>query len=688
METTTQSRDSSTTSLQAQKAHLERAKEQLKTEFSGLDDVINQVIDLVSSWYCFPEIQEKPVVINLWGMTGTGKSSLVNRLTELISFKDAHYRFDMGEVTDSPGSMNIYNQLRDTDFREPGEPFVISLDEFQHARTIEENGREVVKPKERIIWQLLDDGTFEMDQGKEKEHKKLQEMCDMLRDAVREEVIVRDGHIEQNKGGWENIIAKHLAFGVGGFFKLDKDEILEELQQSYPPLLASVMMERLYQVPNHGYETVMMLERHLKSLNTQETLDLLIKLKQRALQPTKVDCSKALIFVIGNLDEAYPMHRNSSPDIDADYLHKASQKIGITQIKEALQARFRSEEIARLGNNHVIYPVLRKADFREIIRQALDQVKSKFLEQTGLAIQVDASFEDLIFEEGVYPAQGARPVFTTVYQRFYPLITDVLLSHEWGTDSIETVCLVHQPPQIQAWVYPKHGVNGKSKGEPVIVSRDQPLMLNDKRTSRKDDLQAITAAHEAGHAIAAIFLQQLMPEMICSVSANAGQTGFTHVEQEHRFLSREILKNRIAAKLGGYAAELRVFGEEHMTSGSSNDIEQATEWLARMLRECGLGPLPGHFAKAGPALNNSIRDEGELDQEIRQWLESCLERVQAVLNEQDGLLYEMARYLADHPRMEKCVIRDYCNRFGNGFDPEMIRENGDDGFYRGKVMGV
>ena len=339
-----------------------------------------------------------------------------------------------------------------------------------------------------------------------------------------------------------------------------------------------------------------------------------------------------------------------------------------------------------MGNNHVIYPVLRKADFGEIIRQALAQLKSKFLEQTGLAIQVDASFEDLIFEEGVYPAQGARPVFTTVYQLFYPLITDVLLSHEGDTDSIETVCLVHQPPQIQAWVYPRHGVNGKSKGEPVIVSRDQPLMLNDSRTSRKDDLQAITAVHEAGHAIAAIFLQQLMPEMVCSVSANAHSTGFTHVEQEHRFLSRTMLKSRVARKLGGYAAELKIFGEAHVTSGSTNDIQEATEMLARMLRRSGMGALPGYFSKISPEVNKSIKDEGEIDREIRQWLQSCLERVQAVLEEQDGLLYQMARYLADQPRMEKGVIRDYCKHYGNGFDPAMIRESGDNGFYRELVV--
>jgi len=79
------------------KKRLEDVRQKLKTEFFGLDAVIDQLIDLTGSWYCFPEIQEKPLVINLWGMTGTGKSSLVNRFVSLTGFDDAHYRFDMGE---------------------------------------------------------------------------------------------------------------------------------------------------------------------------------------------------------------------------------------------------------------------------------------------------------------------------------------------------------------------------------------------------------------------------------------------------------------------------------------------------------------------------------------------------------------------------------------------------------------
>ena len=58
---------------------LNYAKEKLKQEFVGIDKVIDEVIDSISSWFLFPHIQERPVVVSLWGLTGTGKTELVNR---------------------------------------------------------------------------------------------------------------------------------------------------------------------------------------------------------------------------------------------------------------------------------------------------------------------------------------------------------------------------------------------------------------------------------------------------------------------------------------------------------------------------------------------------------------------------------------------------------------------------------
>ena len=48
---------------------------QLKNEFIGIDSIIDQLIYAVKPWYLAAELQESPLVINLWGMTGVGKTS-------------------------------------------------------------------------------------------------------------------------------------------------------------------------------------------------------------------------------------------------------------------------------------------------------------------------------------------------------------------------------------------------------------------------------------------------------------------------------------------------------------------------------------------------------------------------------------------------------------------------------------
>ena len=75
---------------------LDQARTILKREFVGLDAIIDEVIESLSSWYLFPDLQDKPVVINLWGLTGVGKSALVQRVSELIHFDKKYFHFDLG----------------------------------------------------------------------------------------------------------------------------------------------------------------------------------------------------------------------------------------------------------------------------------------------------------------------------------------------------------------------------------------------------------------------------------------------------------------------------------------------------------------------------------------------------------------------------------------------------------------
>ena len=57
--------------------NLETAKENLKKHFVGLDNIIDKIIEKLTAWYLFPEILTRPLVINLWGMTGVGKTDLI-----------------------------------------------------------------------------------------------------------------------------------------------------------------------------------------------------------------------------------------------------------------------------------------------------------------------------------------------------------------------------------------------------------------------------------------------------------------------------------------------------------------------------------------------------------------------------------------------------------------------------------
>ena len=78
---------------------LNNAAIQLKKEFVGIDDVIDRIVTSITSWFFFPEMQERPVIINLWGLTGMGKTSVVKRLSELIGFSEFYFHYDLGQCT-------------------------------------------------------------------------------------------------------------------------------------------------------------------------------------------------------------------------------------------------------------------------------------------------------------------------------------------------------------------------------------------------------------------------------------------------------------------------------------------------------------------------------------------------------------------------------------------------------------
>jgi hypothetical protein len=85
-----------------------------------------------------------------------------------------------------------------------------------------------------------------------------------------------------------------------------------------------------------------------------------------------LDCSRCLVIISGDLDEAFTMAgEGAEADVDADLFATYTEKFTVVDVKSALTRRFKPEQVARFGNTHLIYTSLRRRHFAAWIRRFL-----------------------------------------------------------------------------------------------------------------------------------------------------------------------------------------------------------------------------------------------------------------------------------------------------------------------------
>lgn len=644
---------------------LQRAKQTLKSEFVGIDAVIDDVVDTISSWYLFPDMQEKPLVINLWGLTGVGKSSLVNRLAALLDFEKQFYNFDLGE--DGQSEYAVKQQLERIYEYENGYPVMLALDEFQHARTIDDNGCEMAKPSHRVIWQLLDSGRFQINRfafG-------LSDIYDLMIDLnlhLMNGVKVKDGFVTDKIGHFR---ARRSLNDV--IDQPDEKARKEDMDLLFVP---ASYYERIYEHAREMFDSYLEVRERLLKLDGPGTVQFLKEVLACVNSPKEVDCSKGLIFVLGNLDEAYRMSSDQNADIDADEFHEQSLKINVPEIKQALQKRFRTEQIGRLGNHHIIYPAMSRRTFEQVIALELGKIARKAQKNFGLELHFDSSLHDLLYREGVYPTHGTRPVFTTIYQlvqsRLGHVVSEMLTRNLTG-------CSVHFHAHSKG-VLVEFQEEGKVRDTLLF---EQEFALEKLRACKRDDLQAITAVHESGHAILASVLLRVVPEVVYATTAATGSVGFAYIRNKWKYISRKEITLQLAMMLGGLVAEKVVFGEENVTTGASGDIERATKLVTEMLKECGMGSVIGSYNTEAVSTRDQLYDtDYRLNAEAQDWIARAAQLAEDTLHEQQTLLLHMANYLSDHRQLNRDEMIRMLKRHAVNFDADTLIENGDHLFYR------
>ena len=167
----------------------------------------------------------------------------------------------------------------------------------------------------------------------------------------------------------------------------------------------------------------------------------------------------------------------------------------------------------------------------------------------------------------------------------------------------------------------------------------------------------IVAYHEIGHALVAAMQSDSAPvHKITIVPRTSGALGYTmQVEEGERVLmSREEAYNKIATLTGGRAAEELIFGS--LTSGASNDIEQATKLARSMVTRLGMSKtfdmmaletVSNQYLGGDASLTCSPETAAKIDEEVLELIRSAHEKAIAILKENMEKLHELAHYLLE-----------------------------------------
>ena len=174
--------------------------------------------------------------------------------------------------------------------------------------------------------------------------------------------------------------------------------------------------------------------------------------------------------------------------------------------------------------------------------------------------------------------------------------------------------------------------------------------------SNKEKL--IVSYHEVGHALVAAKQTDSAPvHKITIIPRTSGALGYTMQvdEQEHFLMSKEELENKIATFTGGRAAEELIF--HSITTGASNDIEQATKIARGMISRYGMSDefdmvamesMNNQYLGGDSSLSCSFETQTLLDKKVVELVRRQHEKAYKILEDNIEKLHELAKYLYEH----------------------------------------
>ena len=611
--------------INTKKQRLESIKIELKNEFIGIDYIIDELVNYIQIWYLMPEILTRPIIVNLWGMTGVGKTDLIRKLVSKLNYQD---RFVEVELSNGESTWNSsVSSILETNGINNAKPAIVLFDEIQRFYTIDSEGKPLLNTRFQDFWELLSDGKLAKRDAKESIDDYLQRYLYAAMQRQKRKQKLKDAPPmppdPMNPMGTNFSEDEEATVGVWEAQSLKK---IFDLKES------------VNEIAEMREEDVLMM--------MQQTRE-----KKKVYEP--INHAKTLIIISGNLDEAYSMaNETGETDIEADIFRAYTEKITIVDIKNALSRKFKPEQVARFGNIHLIYKSLRKVDFESLITEELVKIVKKNKEHFGVDIEITKNLNQLIYQNGVFPVQGVRPVFSSITDIIEANLSKLLFEAFMGN-------LMH--------IAMDYDFDGKKIVAQLAGKRTIELdyvgKIDQIRQDNSPDMVANIAVHESGHAIVYGILLGLAPLQLKSRVASRYAQGFSFPHLIH--LSKENIINKIKIFLAGGIAEEIVFGEEKATISRSFDREEATSMIMEYIRKYGFDKnFQAYYAHSGPySMDMSVTDWA-----IERMIRDLSKETRELLEKNQDFLISLAKELAQKGSLKPLEVVLIAHNFGHTFE--------------------
>jgi len=245
------------------------------------------------------------------------------------------------------------------------------------------------------------------------------------------------------------------------------------------------------------------------------------------------------------------------------------------------------------------------------------------------------------------PDMAGRVQILKVHMKKVPLSSDVdvkaLARGTPGFSGADLANLVNEAA-LSAARYNRDKVTNQDFEE----SKDKVMMGAERRSmAMSDEEKALTAYHEAGHALVGIHSPKHDPLHKVTIIPRGRALGVTMnlPERDRLSQSRIELESRLASLYGGRMAEELVFGEENITTGAGHDIQQATKIAHAMVTEYGFSERLGRlrfseneeevFLGKSVTQTKGVSDATAqiIDEEVRKFIDIAEEKARTILTE-------------------------------------------------------